>query len=453
MIDINILQQDLTAQLALVNTKQVSAQELNQQQMLLIKKLNPTINAFIAINDQMDEAIAAAQSKNNMLSGLTIAVKDNIDVKGFNTTAGLETLRHASPSQDAFVVNKLRCAGANFSGKLNMHEAALGATNQNSHYGNCLNPHNLSLTPGGSSGGSGAAVSACMTPLALGSDTMGSVRIPASYCGVFGFKPSRGALSNCGSVTCSRALDSIGPIARSARDLTLAVNIMTGFDINDAYSQAITFDTGLLNKPVLLIPDNLAGLGVDEDVINDFNANVDAFKSMGCEIKTFDISHYNFSAARRAGLIICEAEIRVEHEDDWKNNHDKFSPYLKSLLNYIDTKSPMDVIKSERVLDNAVIEARKILAAGDFILMPTAPQRAFSFDDAIPANQADLTSLANQAGLPAVSIPMLTDNVLPAGMQLVGKSGSDLALLALSELWQKHTLFQYKPPQSVCDLL
>jgi aspartyl-tRNA(Asn)/glutamyl-tRNA(Gln) amidotransferase subunit A len=174
---------------------------------------------------------------------------------------------------------------------------------------------------------------------------------------------------------------------------------------------------------------------------------------MGCEIKTFDISHYNFSAARRAGLIICEAEMRVEHEAYWLNNNEKFSPYLKSLLSYIDKKSPMDVIKSERVLDNAIIEARNILSQGDFILMPTAPQRAFSFNDAIPANQADLTSLANQTGLPAVSIPMITDNVLPSGMQLIGKGASDLALLALAEQWQTHTQFQYKIPNIIIELL
>lgn len=448
MIDITILQQDLTAQLALVKAKQVSAQEINQQQMALINKLNPTINAFIAVNDTLAET-----QTNSELFGLTVAVKDNIDVKGFNTTAGLEILRHSRPEQDAFVVNKLRNAGANFSGKLNMHEGALGATNQNAHFGNCVNPHNLSLTPGGSSGGSGAAVSACMTPLALGSDTMGSVRIPASYCGVFGFKPSRGALSISGSVACSRLLDSIGPIARSARDLTLAIKLMAGFNINDASSQAISFDQTSLNKPVLLIPDNLATLGIDDDIIEDFNQNLNAFKSMGCEIKTFDISHYNFSAARRAGLIICEAEMRVEHEAHWLNNNEQFSPYLKSLLSYIDKKSPMDVIKSERVLDNAIIEARNILSQGDFILMPTAPQRAFSFNDAIPANQADLTSLANQAGLPAVSIPMVTDNALPSGMQLIGKGASDLALLALAEQWQTHTQFQHKIPNTIIELL
>jgi len=461
MIDINVLQQDLTAQLALVTAKKVSAEELNQQQMALIKKLNPTINAFISVNEALGEhaaenlanPLAKSALANNILSGLTIAVKDNIDVQGFNTTAGLEILRESTPTNDAFVVKKLRRAGANFSGKLNMHEGALGATNQNAHYGNCANPHNVSLTPGGSSGGSGAAVSACMTPLALGSDTMGSVRIPASYCGVFGLKPSRGAFSNNGTVACSRILDTIGPLARSARDLSLAFNLMVGFDMHDAYSQSLTFNKPAYDKPILLIPDDLSLLGVDDDIIDDFNQNIEAFKAMGCQLKTFAIDHYNFSAARRAGLIICEAEMRVEHAAHWQNNREQFSPYLESLLTYIDTKSPMDVIKAERVLDNAIIEARNILSEGDFMLMPTTPQRAFSFNEAIPANQADLTSLANQAGLPAVSLPMKSSHALPCGMQIVGKHGSDVALLALAEQWQTHTQFEYKIPATICELL
>jgi aspartyl-tRNA(Asn)/glutamyl-tRNA(Gln) amidotransferase subunit A len=455
MIDVNVLQQDLTEQISLVKAKQLSADELNQQQLSFIQKVNPYVNAFISVNNELATSSATTNTSvsNSKFMGVSIAIKDNINVQGFNTTAGLEIYRHNKPTTNAYVVQQLQNAGAVFSGKLNMHEGALGASNQNAHYGNCFNPHQLSQTPGGSSGGSGAAVASCMTPLALGTDTMGSVRIPASYCGVFGFKPSKGLVSNRGTVTCSRIMDTVGPIARSARDLTLALNIMAGFDSLDANSQQISLAADLPAKPVLLVPENLEVLGIDESIIDDFHQNLDAFIGMGCTIQTFDISHYNFGAARRAGLIICEAEMRVEHEHHWVNDNEKFSPYLKQLLSYIDRKSPMDVIKSERILDRALIQAREIFSKGDFILMPTTLQRAFSFNDPVPANQADLTSLANQAGLASVSIPMISQNLLPAGMQIVGRNGSDFQLLSLAEKWQQHTEFSYKLPQVIHNLL
>ena len=465
MIDIDILQLDLNAQVALIKSKQLSAKELFSQQQALIKRINPKINAFIAVNNAEpleNEPLTSNTINNNssdyaldekVFAGISVAIKDNIDVLGFNSTAGLETRRTVAATSDAFVVKRLRTAGAIFSGKLNMHEGALGASNQNSHYGNCYNPHHLSLSPGGSSGGSGAAVASCMTALALGTDTMGSVRIPASYCGVFGFKPSRGAISNRGSVTCSRMMDTIGPIARSARDLTTALNIMAGYDLNDAQSQQVTFSQHLATNPIILVPDDLEALGVEADIIDDFNKNVQVFKSLGCQLHAFSIADYNFAAARRAGLMLCEAEMRVEHEADWQAHLNLFSPYLQQLLSYIDTKSAMDVIKSERLLDQAVIKFRQLLVKGDFILLPTTPQRAFSFENVAPANQSDLTSLVNQAGGAAISIPMLTDNSLPVGLQIIGAHGSDFQLLALAEKWQQLTEFKYEMPRAVQTLI
>lgn len=450
MIDLTLLAQDLTGQIELVRSKKLSAQEINQQQLALIEKINPTINAFISVTETLEEH---SSLETNVLSNLSIAVKDNIDVSGFNTTAGLLVKKNIKATSDAFVIAKLRAAGGVFSGKLNMHEGALGASNQNAHFGNCYNPHQLDASPGGSSGGSGAAVASGMTALALGTDTMGSVRIPASYCGVFALKPSRGALSNKGTIACSRIMDTIGPIARSARDLSLAMNIMSGFDLEDANSRDISFIDDLPNRPILLVPEELESFGVSQDIIADFTRSIDAFKLMGCQIKYFSMNDYDFGAARRAGLIICEAEMRVEHQQDWHNNRSGFSPYLNNLLSYIDRKSPMDVISAERHLDKAIVKGRSILKHGHFILMPTTPQRAFTFEQPVPANQADLTSLANQAGLPALSIPMISANALPIGMQLVGPSGSDFQLIALAEKWQQHTEFTYRLPPTIAELL
>lgn len=450
------LSADLTEQISLIKAGEVKAAELAAMQAQWVTKVNPKLNAFISVNTDT----ANIATLNTELGGVSIGIKDNIDVVGMTTTAGLETRRHRKPSESAFVVERLLKAGAHINGKLNMHEGALGASNHNSHYGNCYNPFDLSLTPGGSSGGSASAVAACLTAAALGTDTMGSVRIPAAYCGLFGYKPSKGAVSNRGSVTCSRQMDSIGPITRSARDLKLIADILIGFDANSAYSSAIEFSLELPERITLLVPDDLAALGIEESIIADFEQNLSNFVALGCNIVRFSFKAlvdgdkgYDFGAARRAGLILCEADMRVEHAEDWAQNYDKFSPYLQQLLSFIDSKSPMDVVNAERVLEQAKLMSRQLFAQGDFLLLPTTPQRAFPMTEQVPANQADLTSFANQAGLPAVSMPMLTKHALPAGMQLVGPHASDYQLLEISLQWQQLSGYRYTMPSAVQSLI
>lgn len=446
MINPELLSLDFTAQIQLVKSGQVSASEILSQQQALIAKLNPSLNAFISY-----EKAAFPEQQDTPLAGLSIALKDNIDALGFFTTAGMATRMGRVPSEDAFVTHLLRQAGASFIGKLNMHEGALGATNYNSHFGNCHNPFQPGLTPGGSSGGSAVSVASGMASMSLGTDTMGSVRIPASYCGIFGFKPSRGAVSNRGTVTCSRIMDNIGPMARSVDDLILVMNIIAKHDGESAESCAYLWRnvTELTPGSVLLVPDNLSGLGINRDIIDDFNANLDIFRQIGCSIQTFCFTDYDFAAARRAGLLLCEADMRQEHKEDWQNNRDTFSDYMQAMLGFVDTKSPVDIMRAERVLENAVVFANRLFSQGDFLLMPTAPQRAFSFDEEVPVNQADLTSFSNQAGLAALSLPMQTKQPLPAGMQLVGPKASDFQLLHLARQWQRESGYRFQLPDYI----
>ena len=471
--DIDLLSCDLTAQIAAVNSGDISASELNQQQLALIEKLNPSINAFITVNaDLADDAVLAspksASPNTNLINpnfaGLTIAAKDNIDINGMLTTAGMATRRQHKAKEDAFVIAKLKAAKASFSGKLNMHEAALGASNHNPHYGNCYNPHRLTHSPGGSSGGSAAAVAAAMAPLSLGTDTMGSVRIPAAYCGVFGFKPSNGMVSNRGSVSCQPLLDTIGPIARSARDLRLAMNVMAEFDHQDPHAfnyrsmgASSTIDTKApvfdCQQQTLMVPENLQSLGVEDDIIIDFENNLSVFTDMGFKIKRFNMVGHDFGAARRAGLLLCEANMRIEHQWHWQHHRDLFSNSLQKMLSYIDRISAVELMQAFHQLDKAKCLLKKGLSQGEILLMPTAPQRAFHFDEKVPANQADLSAIANMAGAPAVNIPMLTKNSLPAGMQLVADVGQDELLLTIAERWQAHSGFSYQLPATVAELL
>ncbi|CAM3915751.1 amidase [Rheinheimera salexigens] len=444
-IDLSLLSLDFTALSKLISQGQISAAELFAQHQQAAVKLNPALNAFININTSKN---SEGPNLTGALHGLALGVKDNIDVSDLPTTAGLEIRRHHLPDNDAFVISQLKQAGSAIVGKLNMHEGALGASNHNAHFGHCYNPHQLGYTPGGSSGGSGAAVAACIVPIALGTDTMGSVRIPASYCGVFGLKPSRGAVSNRGSVPCGKVLDSIGPLARSVRDLQLIYPYMVAYDAASISSERMVFTPYAPKKPVLLVPDDLQAFNVDASIISDFNANLAAWQDLGCEIRYFQLADFDTTKARRAGLLICEADMRIEYAAEWKNKRELFSNYLSALLSFIDTKSALDLTKAHDVVTLAKLQARSWLEQGDYLLLPTTLQRAFNMQDAIPANQADFTSIANFAGLPALSLPMLSSAStssfqLPAGMQLVGKVGSDFELLDLAAKWQQLTDYNY----------
>lgn len=455
MTDNELLSLDLVAQAQLVANKTVQAVDILNAQNAIIEAHEPRINAFISraseqqLADQNNTLKQADERSVNQLFGLSIGVKDNIDVAGFVTTAGFATRKNRLANTDAPVIAKLKQAGGLISGKLNMHEGALGASNQNPYFGDCHNPLRHGLTPGGSSGGSAAAVAAGFCSAALGTDTMGSVRIPAAYCGVFGFKPSQGAVSNRGSVSCSRVLDTIGPIARSARDLMLLTRIMVQYDPLSAHSVDFNFEQtseALDNRGIILIPSDMSSLGVTADIIADFCDNLKVFEAMGFTLQEFSFESYDFAGARRAGLLICEADMRVEYADDWLHKQAMFSPYMCNMLSFVDSKSALDLITAERQLDLAKVYAQGLFQQASYILMPTAPQRAFAFTESVPANQADLTSLANQAGLPALTMPMLSDADLPAGMQIVGPRGSDFELLNIAQKWQQQSGFKYALP-------
>ncbi|TRX55061.1 amidase [Thalassomonas sp. M1454] len=445
MTALEILSLDLTAQRQLIEQGDISADQLLAMQLAHNEQVNPHLNAFIS----SAKHISATDAK-QAFAGISVAVKDNIDVLGFNTTAGMLTREDSKPTDNAFAIKKLLASGMSISGKLNMHEGALGATNDNPHFGKCFNPHNLTHTPGGSSGGSGVSVAAAMTPLALGTDTMGSVRIPAAYCGVFGLKASKGAISIGGTVICAKELDNIGPLTRSARDLRIALEILQGFDKDCQQSRQIDYLAEQTSYQ-LLAPSNLEQLGVEANIIEKFEQQLQLLVDAGHKIKRFSLD-YDFSAARRAGLLICEKDMLVEHQFDYQNNHHLFSAELASMLDFGNTKDDASVTKAINVLAKAEQLAQQIFAQAEILVMPTAPQQAFEFSQAVPANQADLTALANHAELAALTAPMPT-NELPMGIQFVGPAGSDYQLIGLAEQYQTLSGWQYKLPQALADLI
>lgn len=422
---------DLREQLA---AGKLDVETLVEDCLARIEVVNPRLNAFIRV--EADGARAAAiesaqryeSSQPRPLEGLPIAIKDNLDLAGSPTTAGMLARKDRVAQNDAAAVQRLKAAGAVIVGKLHLTEGALGADGGNPHYGNCQNPVRAGYCPGGSSSGSAAAVAAGLVPAALGTDTMGSVRIPAAYCGIWGFKPSFGLVSTAGSVAVSRHLDHIGPLARSAADLELLLEVLAGFDPNCPVSRPVSM---VKPKSVLTlgVPD-LSGVELEAPVQRGWLAALERFRERGVILHELPALALEAGSIRRAGLLLCEAEMLAEHGPDWSHQRAAFSAELQQLLAWAETQSALQLAKAMRRLDEARVAVNQWLEACDFIAMPTTPQRAFRFGQPVPVSQADLTCLANCAGLPAISLPLpIASEELPVGLQLIGRHGTDRGLI------------------------
>jgi Asp-tRNA(Asn)/Glu-tRNA(Gln) amidotransferase A subunit family amidase len=435
----DLLDQDLHAQSAALAHGLCTSAALTDAALQRINLRQPALNAFLQVDADGARAAAAQsdgrRSRGEVLSaldGLTLAVKDNIDVAGLPTTAGMATRRGRIATQDAFVVQRLRAAGMVVLGKLNMHEAALGATNDNPHFGRCENPHRAGFTPGGSSGGSACAVAAGLCGLALGTDTMGSVRIPAAYCGVVGFKASYGAISTSGTVACCHALDHVGPLLRSRRDLQLVLPHLLVFDAlcADARPQSAP---AAVPRPRWIVADDVLALGTTPAVAQAYQRAVQALRDRGDTVTALHIASYDFGRARRAGLLMVEADLLLTHADDWRDQPANFSDDLSRFLRYGQSQSAAALAAAQRRVALAHVETARWFNHGDVMLLPTAPQTAFAFGEVVPAHQADFTAIANMAGLPAMTVPLpVAAAALPIGLQLVAPAGAEATLLAVN---------------------
>jgi Asp-tRNA(Asn)/Glu-tRNA(Gln) amidotransferase A subunit family amidase len=440
-----LLDQDLSAQSTALAQGVCTSADLTDAQLQRITQRQAQLNAFLQVDAdgarraaaQSDERRRQAKAKGQVLGpldGLTLAVKDNIDVAGLPTTAGMATRRGRVAAQDAFVVQRLRAAGMVVLGKLNMHEAALGATNDNPFFGRCDNPHRAGFTPGGSSGGSACAVAAGLCALALGTDTMGSVRIPAAYCGVVAFKASYGVISTAGTVACCHALDHVGPLVRSVRDLALVLPQMLVFDAACAdarHPSARPQGQAPNGKTRWVVAADVDALGTTTAVATAYQRAVQTLRDRGDAVTTIQLTGYNFGRARRAGLLMVEADLLLTHADDWRDQPTNFSDDLFRLMRYGQAQSAAALASAQRTVALAHVEAARWFAQGDVMLLPTAPQTAFAFGDAVPTNQADFTAIANMAGLPAVSVPLpVGPGDLPIGLQLITPAGAEATLLS-----------------------
>ena len=397
-----------------------------------IAKRNPALQAFVHVCSDLalQQAQASAQrwasgQPLGPLDGVVMALKDNIDVVGMPCTAGTAAYAQRMPVHDAPVYQRLCNAGMVLLGKLNMHEAALGATTDNPFYGRCMNPLREGFTPGGSSGGSAAAVADHLCTIAMGTDTMGSVRIPAAYCGVMGMIPTRSRLPMGGIVPLSPTLDVAGPLARSGYDLAQTMACLLGISLAPAAQASVWrgLHVGILPQTteVEMAPAVQAA----------WQATQQRLQAQGAALKTVALPDWSPARNRLHALLMSEWEGADYWVDALGLELPGLSVGLQKMLHYGARLGPEKRQASQAAIDGLRAQAMRLFADIDVLLLPSTPHTSFAHAEAAPASQADWACLANMLGAPALSFPCPTAD-LPVSCQLLAAPGQDERLLSLA---------------------
>ena len=379
-----------------------------------IEALNANIQAFVDLTEDP------------VRGGFAWAAKSNIAVQGLPLTAGCEAYRKRIAENDAEVVARIRASGGTVLGTVNMHEGALGATTDNEAYGRTTNPWNSDYTPGGSSGGSGAAVAAGLCDVALGTDTMGSVRIPAAYCGVQGHKPTYGLVPEVGVVPLSTTLDHVGPLARDVETLWQAMHVLA--DWGQAHPLKATPLAGLR----IGVWSGEGSVTLTPAIDMGFEAVLQSLRDEVAELVPVSPPVYDYSRSRRAGLLVSEVEGADEHGVTADGPRPEgLSETFYGLLHWGTRQTEEKVNAACKHIASVHKAAAEVWQSVDFIITPTAPQEAFRFTDDVPANQADFTAWADFAKLPATALYAgLSTDRLPLSVQLIGPEGRDREVLS-----------------------
>ncbi|WP_345793650.1 Asp-tRNA(Asn)/Glu-tRNA(Gln) amidotransferase subunit GatA [Thauera sp. JM12B12] len=474
-----------------LDARQISAVELATLFLDRIDELDPALNAFITVD--REGALAAARAADahiaagsaGPLTGIPLAHKDVFCTEGVLTTCGSKMLANFVSPYDAHVVSLLKAAGAVSLGKTNMDEFAMGSSNESSHFGAVKNPWNLGRVPGGSSGGSAAAVAARLAPIATGTDTGGSVRQPAAFCGITGIKPTYGLVSRYGMIAYASSLDQGGAFGASAEDCALLLSAMTGFDARDStslerptedYAAALAAPAGA--KPLaglrIGLPREFFAEGMAEDVRAAIDAALDQYRTLGAT--TVEVSLPNASLAIPAYYVIAPAECssNLSRFDGVRYGHraadygDLADMYAKSRAEGFGAEVKRRILVGTYVLSHGYYDAyylqaqrlRRLIAQDfqaalqhcDLIAGPTTPRTAWALgemaDDPVQMYLSDIYTIAvNLAGLPGLSHPAgFGAGGLPVGLQLIGDYFAEARLLDTAHRFQQATDWHARRP-------
>ncbi|MER1989959.1 MAG: Asp-tRNA(Asn)/Glu-tRNA(Gln) amidotransferase subunit GatA [Solibacillus isronensis] len=458
--------------------------DLTKEAFDRIEKLDGDVQAFLALNKEQATAKAAELDQvpfeeRGPLFGMPIGVKDNIVTEGLETTCASKILEGFMPIYDATIVKKLRDAGMITVGKLNMDEFAMGSSNENSAYKTTKNPWNLSHVPGGSSGASAAAVAAGEVPFSLGSDTGGSIRQPAAYCGVVGMKPTYGRVSRFGLVAFASSLDQIGPITRNVKDNALLLEAISGVDEMDSTSADVPVPNyaaaldGNIKGLKIAVPKEFLGEGVGEAAKQSVLDALEVLKGLGATVDEVSLPHSKYALAAYYILSSSEASSNLSRFDGIRYGYR--SENAKNLLElYKQSRAEGfgDEVKRRIMLGTYSLsagtydayykkaqQARTLIKADydkvfenyDVIIGPTAPTPAFAIganiDDPLTMYANDILTIPiNLAGVPAISVPCGFENGLPLGLQIIGKHFDEETLYRVAYAYEQQTDFAKQTP-------
>lgn len=471
-------------------SKQISSEEMTKTFLARIQQHNPTINAYIALDEEKtlaqarsaDARIAAGTAE--PLTGIPFAQKDIFCAKGWKTTCGSKMLANFVAPYDAHVISQFDAVGAVNLGKTNMDEFAMGSSNETSYFGGVKNPWDFDRVPGGSSGGSAAAVAARLCAAATGTDTGGSIRQPASLCGFTGLKPTYGLVSRFGMIAFASSLDQAGPMAKSAEDCALMMNVMAGFDERDStslnrpkedYARGLSAMTGAQPLKGLRIglPKEYFAEGLGADVAKVVQEAIAEYRKLGAEIIDISLPNSQLSIPVYYVLAPAEASSNLSRYDGVRYGYrtaeydDLMDMYMKSRAEGFGAEVKRRILIGTYVLsagyyDAYYLKAQQIrrLIAQDFteafkhcdvIMGPTAPSTAFKAgekaDDPVAMYLQDVYTIAtNLAGLPGMSIPAGFSNGLPVGLQIIGNYFDEARMLDVAHAYQQVTDWHAKMP-------
>ncbi len=468
-----------------LKNKELTSTEITQSYVDKIKEKEPEVQAFVTTLEdealkqakEIDEKKASEEIKND-LAGIPIGIKDNMCTKGIKTTCSSHMLENFVAPYDATVVEKLKSENLIDLGKLNMDEFAMGGSTEYSYFHKTYNPWNLNKVPGGSSGGSAAAVAANMVPWALGSDTGGSIRQPSSFCGVVGLKPTYGLVSRYGLVAFASSLDQIGPITKDVEDSAILLNLIAGHDEKDTTSADIAkkdYTKNLKNDikgKKIGVPKEFFGEGINAEVKEKLQEAMETYKELGAEVEEFSLDIAKYSLATYYIIACAEASSNLGRFDGIrygyrtpefsnlkelykKSRSEGFGPEVKRRIilgTYVLSSGYYDAYykKAQQVRTLVMNEFQKAFKKYDVILTPTSPTVAFDIgsksNNPLEMYLADICTVSvNIAGLPGISIPCGVDKEgMPVGMQLIGNKFEEEKLLNMAYVFEQKTKFREK---------
>ncbi|MFC5592071.1 Asp-tRNA(Asn)/Glu-tRNA(Gln) amidotransferase subunit GatA [Sporosarcina soli] len=469
---------------SLLHNRELTVKELTEESFARIAKLDESVQAFLSTNEA--EALAQAEALDQQplegrgpLFGLPIGLKDNIVTKGITTTGASKMLANFVPVYDATVVEKLKEAGMVIVGKLNMDEFAMGSTTETSAFKKTYNPWNLDHVPGGSSGGSAAAVAAGEVPFALGSDTGGSVRQPAAFCGVVGMKPTYGRVSRFGLIAYASSLDQVGTITQNVEDNAMLLQAIAGLDPKDSmtspqevpdYKAALTGDVKGLK---IGVPKEYLGEGVSDEVKKAVQEALQTLESLGAEWEEISLPHLHYAAEAYYVIATSEATSNLARFDGIRYGysaegvHDLDELYARSRAEGFGREVKKRILFGTYALGaehhkDVFVKAQKVrtLIAQDFaqafekydvIIGPSSATTAYKIGEtnkdplALYANDV-LTVPVNLAGVPAISVPCGFADGLPVGLQIIGKHFDEATLYKVAHAFEQATDFHTQTP-------